>query len=108
MASHVLFIETPIFTKQIDSLLVDADYRRFQITLALNPEAGDIIRGSGGLRKIRWSAQGRGKRGGIRIIYYLIQDDEIYLLLAYPENKQEDLTHDQLRILRNLVSEEIS
>lgn len=104
----MLFIETPIFTKQIDSLLVDADYRRFQITLALKPEAGDIIRGSGGLRKIRWSAQGRGKRGGIRIIYYLIQDDEIYLLLAYPKNKQEDLTHDQLRILRNLVSEEIS
>ena len=102
------FIETPIFTKQIDSLLADADYRRFQITLALNPEAGDIMRGSGGLRKIRWSAQGRGKRGGIRIIYYLIEDDEIYLLLAYPKNKQEDLTHDQLRILRNLVNEEIS
>ena len=102
------FIETSIFTKQIDSLLVDADYRRFQITLALNPEAGDIIRGSGGLRKIRWSAQGRGKRGGIRIIYYLIEDDEIYLLLAYPKNKQEDLTHEQLRILRNLVNDEIS
>jgi mRNA-degrading endonuclease RelE of RelBE toxin-antitoxin system len=104
----VHFIETSIFTKQIDSLLVDADYRRFQITLALNPEAGDIIRGSGGLRKIRWSAQGRGKRGGIRIIYYLIEDDEIYLLLAYPKNKQEDLTHEQLRILRNLVNDEIS
>jgi len=88
--------------------LADADYRRFQITLALNPEAGDIMRGSGGLRKIRWPAQGRGKRGGIRIIYYLIEDDEIYLLLAYPKNKQEDLTHDQLRILRNLVNEEIS
>ncbi len=102
------FVETPIFTKQIDFLLEEGDYRRFQITLALNPEAGDIIRGSGGLRKIRWSAQGRGKRGGIRIIYYLIQDNEIYLLLAYPKNKQEDLTHDQLCILRNLVNEEIS
>jgi len=103
---YVQFIETPIFTKQIVDLLEDADFRRFQIKLALNPEAGDVIRGSGGLRKIRWVAQGRGKRGGIRIIYYLIEEDEIYLLFAYPKNKQEDLTAEQLKILRSVVKEE--
>ena len=76
--------------------------------LRINPDAGDVIRGGGGLRKIRWSAQGRGKRGGIRIIYYLLEEDQIYLLFAYPKNKQEDLTNDQLRVLRTLVKEELS
>ena len=108
MVRRVQFVETPIFTKQITDLLGDTDYRRFRVILAAKPEAGDVIRGSGGLRKIRWSAQGRGKRGGIRIIYYLLEEDEIYLLLAYPKNKQEDLTNDQLRVLRTLVNEEIS
>ena len=105
---HVHFVETQIFTKQITDLLDDSAYRRFQVILALNPEAGDVIRGGGGLRKIRWSAQGRGKRGGIRIIYYLLEKDAIYLLFAYPKNKQEDLTNEQLRVLRTLVREELS
>jgi mRNA-degrading endonuclease RelE of RelBE toxin-antitoxin system len=103
----VHFVETPVFTKQITNLLEDADYQRFQVTLALNPEAGDLIRGSGGLRKIRWAAHGRGKSGGIRVIYYLIEDDEIFLLFAYPKNKQEDLSAQQLKILRSVVNEEL-
>ena len=86
--------------------LDDADYRQLQVTLALKPRAGDIIRGSGGLRKIRWAARGRGKSGGIRVIYYLVADEEIYFLFAYAKNKQEDLDNVQLRILRNLVREE--
>ena len=64
----VHFIETQVFTKQITSLLDDADYRQLQVTLALKPRAGDMIRASGGLRKIRWAARGRGKSGGIRVI----------------------------------------
>jgi mRNA-degrading endonuclease RelE of RelBE toxin-antitoxin system len=102
----VHFIETQVFTKQITSLLDDAEYRQLQVTLALKPRAGDIIRGSGGLRKIRWSVRGRGKSGGIRVIYYLVADEEIYFLFAYAKNKQEDLDNVQLRILRNLVREE--
>ena len=100
------FIETPIFTKQITDLLDDSDYRHLQINLALNPEAGDIIRSSGGLRKIRWGAQGRGKRGGIRVIYYRIEENEIYLLFAYPKNEQENLTVEQLKLLTKVVKEE--
>ncbi len=102
----VHFIETQVFTKQITSLLDDAHYRQLQVTLALKPRAGDMIRGSGGLRKIRWAARGRGKSGGIRVIYYLVADEEIYFLFAYAKNKQEDLDNVQLRILRNLVREE--
>jgi len=86
----------------------NSDYRRLQIALARKPDAGNVIRNSTGLRKIRWSVQGRGKRGGIRVIYYKIQADEIYMLFAYPKNKQEDLTNDQLRVLCTLVSEQLS
>ena len=77
-----------------------------QVTLALKPGAGDLIRGSGGLRKIRWSVRSRGKSGGIRVIYYLVDEGEIYFLIAYAKNEQEDLDSGQLRILRNLVKEE--
>ena len=104
--SRVHFIETQVFTKQITSMLDEAEYRQLQVTLALKPQAGDIIRGSGGLRKIRWAVRGRGKSGGIRVIYYLVADEEIYFLFAYAKNQQEDLDSGQLRILRNLVKEE--
>jgi hypothetical protein len=103
----VEFIETPIFTKQITDLLDDSDYRRLQVALAFQPNSGDVIRGGGGLRKIRWSAQGRGKRGGIRVIYYKIEEDQIYMLFAYQKNKQEDLTTEQLKVLRNLIANEL-
>jgi hypothetical protein len=102
----VHFVETPVFTKQITALLDDGDYRRLQVTLALKPAAGDIIRGSGGLRKVRWAVRGRGKSGGIRVIYYLVDEGEIYFLFAYAKNEQEDLDSRQLRVLRNLVKEE--
>ena len=104
--NRVHFVETPVFTKQITALLDDRDYRQLQVTLALKPAAGDLIRGSGGLRKIRWAVRGRGKSGGIRVIYYLVDEGEIYFLLAYAKNEQEDLDSRQLRVLRNLVKEE--
>ena len=64
------FIETPIFTKELRKSLRDEEYRSLQLALILRPEQGDIIPGSGGLRKIRWGAKGKGKRGGCRIIFY--------------------------------------
>jgi len=100
------FFDTPVFTRQITALLDDGDYRQLQVTLALKPEAGDLIRASGGLRKIRWAVRGRGKSGGIRVINYLVDEGEIYFLLAYAKNEQKDLDSRQLRILRNLVKEE--
>jgi len=107
MIQRVHFIETSIFTKQILTLLDDNEFRGLQVALTVNPEAGDLIRGSGGLRKIRWATKGKGKSGGIRVIYYLIEDDEIYLLFAYPKSKQGDLTSEQLKVLKQCVQEEL-
>jgi len=102
------FVETPVFTREILRLLRDDDYRSLQFALLFRPDAGAIISGSGGLRKLRWSLPGRGKRGGMRVIYYWRKAEEvIYLLFVYPKNRQEDLTPQQLKILRNLVKENL-
>lgn len=77
----MLFVETPLFTKLITDFLPDEHYRLLQETLIIRPEAGDLIRGGGGLRKIRWSLPGRGKRSGLRIIYYWdVAEERIYRL----------------------------
>jgi mRNA-degrading endonuclease RelE of RelBE toxin-antitoxin system len=66
----VIFIETSVFTREIKNLLPDEEYRMLQTALMFRPDAGDMIRGGGGLRKIRWNLPGRGKRGALRVIYY--------------------------------------
>lgn len=74
--------------------------------LLIRPEAGDLIKGSGGLRKIRWKIKGSGKRGGLRIIYYWDEpEDTIYLLYPYLKTKKEDLSQKEIKILSNLVKE---
>jgi len=103
----MLIVETSIFTRQAKALLSDEEYRELQNELILRPEAGDIIRGSGGLRKIRYRIAGRGKRGGIRAIYYWIPSQEkLLMLFVYPKNVQDDLTPEQLKILKSLVEQE--
>jgi mRNA-degrading endonuclease RelE of RelBE toxin-antitoxin system len=97
------FYETHIFTEQIGDLIDDESYAELQATLIVDPEAGDLIPRSRGLRKVRWKAQGRGKRGGIRVIYYLVHREEIFMLYAYPKNEREDLSVDQVKRLRDLV-----
>ena len=104
----MLFVETPIFTREVLDLIPDDDYRNLQFALLLRPEAGAIIPGSGGLRKVRWGSAGKGKRGGLRVIYYWNKAEEcIYMLLVYGKSRQEDLTKEQLRTLRKLVKENI-
>jgi len=101
------FIETPIFTGAVRVILSDDEYRALQGALILRPEQGALIKGSGGLRKVRWAVKGIGKRGGARIIYYWDRAREIfYMLYAYLKTTQDDLTPEQLRILRRLVREE--
>ncbi|MBF0231951.1 MAG: hypothetical protein HQK65_02800 [Desulfamplus sp.] len=100
------FIETPVFTKLICELLSDDDYRMVQQALVLRPEAGSLIQGSGGLRKLRCNTKGSGKRGGLRLIYYWDNITiRIYMLLVYRKSKQDDLTSAQLKILKNLIKE---
>lgn len=105
----MIFTETPVFTRQITKLLPDAEYRELQQELILNPAAGDVIRHSGGLRKVRWRSVTKGKRGGLRIIYYwYVSNDEIYMLLAYGKGVKDDLTAKEVKILRGFVQEAMS
>jgi hypothetical protein len=100
----MIFIETPIFTRQIKDLMNDDDYATFQAGLAVRPDAGDVMPGTNGLRKIRVAASGRGKRGGARVIYYhFVNQSQIALLLAYPKNEQDNLTPDQQKALAAIV-----
>ena len=102
------FIETPIFTRLVRELLAEDEYRALQCTLLERPDQGDIIKGSGGIRKIRVAAKGKGKRGGVRVIYYWITTrGQIYMLLAYPKNRKDDLNAEELTVLRALVQEEL-
>lgn len=102
----MLFIETPTFTRLISALLHDDEYARLQEELLKRPDAGDLIRNGGGIRKFRWKKQGAGKSGGIRIIYYWItQDNQIFLLLAYPKSKKDSLTDKETALLRSFVKE---
>ena len=93
------FIETRMFSRLAQELLPDEEYRVLQSALIENPQAGSVIRGSGGVRKLRWAAPGRGKRGGLRIIYYLRNANGIiWMLTMYPKNVADSIPTEILRI----------
>jgi hypothetical protein len=103
----VQFIETSVFTRQVTSLLADDEYGQLQLALSVRPDMGAIIPHGGGLRKIRWSISNRGKRGGVRVIYYwVVAQDQILMLFMYPKSEQDDLTPKQLKILREIIEKE--
>jgi len=104
----MLIVETPVFTKRVLEILTDDEYRELQQFLAQYPDAGDIIPGSHGLRKLRWAISGKGKRGGTRIIYYWLRPkDTILMLFVFKKNEQSDLSKDQLKILKAIVAKEL-
>lgn len=104
---RLLFRETSVFTRQIAVLLPDEELTALQWVLMSDPEKGDLIRGSGGLRKIRWAGSGRGKCGGLRVIYYwYVPGDTILLLFAYPKSEQSDLTPAQIQALKSIIDRE--
>jgi mRNA-degrading endonuclease RelE of RelBE toxin-antitoxin system len=99
----MIFIETTVFTKLLPKYLTDDEYRLFQWYLVLNPESGDLVRGSGGVRKVRWAPEGKGKRGGIRIMYYWKKsDNEIWLLTLYSKSERATIPG---HILRKIAEE---
>jgi hypothetical protein len=103
----MVIIETPVFTKRVIAILSDEEYRLLQMHLINKPDAGKVIKGSGGLRKLRWSAKGHGKSGGVRIIYYwFAAQGTILLLFVYAKNERDDLTSEQLEQLRRVVEGE--
>ena len=96
-----------MFTGLVRKSLDDDEYRALQLILLLRPEQGPLIPGSGGLRKIRWAKEGRGKRGGLRVIYYWDKlSSRCFMLFLYAKNEQGDLTPTQVRTLARLVREE--
>ena len=97
----VTFVESPLFTKQVHDYLTDSEYGCFQEYLASNPEMGDVVRGSGGVRKIRWSRRGTGKSGGVRVLYFArTEAGEIWLLLIYAKSAVDSIPGYILKILK--------
>ncbi len=86
------FVETKLFTKHVTELLTDEDYAGLQALLCREPEIGDLIPGAGGLRRVRWGGSGRGKRGGVRVVYYVkTARQTIWMLTIYAKNQRDNI-----------------
>jgi hypothetical protein len=100
----VTFIETKLFTKLVHEYLSDDEYAALQQSLLVSPEVGDVVPASGGVRKLRWGVAGRGKRGGIRVIYFLRpQQDEIWMLTLYAKNESENISAKLLKKIKEAI-----
>lgn len=105
------FVEAPAFTRHVADYLSDEQYRRFQKQLAENPEQGDLIPGTGGFRKVRWvdERRGKGRRGGLRIIYYYFSgDQQVWLMTLYDKDEAADLTPAEKKALKSAIAKELS
>jgi hypothetical protein len=103
------FIEAPAFTRYLSNYLNDDGYRELQTRLAANPELGDLMPGTGGFRKVRWAdaRRGKGRRGGLRVIYYhLKSDSQIWLITLYDKGEALDLTAKEKRALSAAIEAE--
>lgn len=103
------FLEAPAFTRYLREYVDDEGYRKLQQELVRRPEAGDLIPGTGGFRKVRWGdrRRGKGRRGGLRVIYYYFAaEDQIWLMTLYGKNEAADLTPSEKRALKTAIEEE--
>jgi hypothetical protein len=104
------FFEAPAFTRYVSSYLTDDEYREMQGRLATAPEAGDMIPGTGGFRKLRWAdpKRGKGQRGGLRVIYYYFPGErQIWFITLYGKNEASDLTPKQKQALKSAIEDEL-
>src|SRR6187551_708704 len=104
----VSFVETKLFTRLVEKWLTDDEYARLQEALIAAPETGDIIPGSGGVRKLRWSVAGRGKRGGLRVIYFLrSRYGQIWMLTLYSKNMADSIPAHVLRQIKDEIDDQV-
>ena len=104
------FIEAPAFTRHLPEYLSDDAYRELQVRFTANPELGDLMPGTGGFRKLRWAdaRRGKGRRGGLRIIYYYFASvHQIWLMTLYNKNEASNLTAKEKKTLKNLIECEL-
>jgi len=102
--SHAIyFVETSIFTKQIRDIATDDELKNLQVELISQPEKGDLIKDTGGLRKVRMAVGNKGKSGSVRVIYFLAHVEKIHLILAYPKNVKDTLSRSEKAELKKLV-----
>jgi hypothetical protein len=107
---EAVFIELPAFERHREEYLSDDDFKNLQKALLTRPKAGDVIEGTGGLRKVRFGdrRRGKGSRGGIRIIYYWwLGGAQFWLFTIYDKNEMSDLSGQQKKILKELLDREI-
>lgn len=103
------FVETKLFTRLVLRYLSDQEYSELQLTLITDPDAGNVIPGSGGVRKLRWRLSGRGKRGGYRVIYFVKRTSRVFWMLTmYPKNVSDNISPEVLRQIRMEVQDEQS
>ncbi|MCB1677395.1 MAG: type II toxin-antitoxin system RelE/ParE family toxin [Halioglobus sp.] len=103
----MIFIEASAFTKLLPDYLSDEDYRALQTYLMQKPDAGDIVKSSGGVRKVRWAADGKGKRGGVRVIYYWRKPDhEIWMLTIYSKSERSTIPGHSLKQIAEAIDHE--
>jgi mRNA-degrading endonuclease RelE of RelBE toxin-antitoxin system len=102
----MVFVETSLFSKLLGDYLRDDEYRLLQNHLIEFPDAGDVIRGSGGVRKVRWASGGKGKSGGVRVIYYWAKaDEQTFFLTLYGKGEKENLSAADLKRVVKLLEE---
>ena len=105
MSNAIEFVETSIFTKQIKALASDDELKELQIELIAQPDKGDLVKDTGGLRKVRMAVGPKGKSGSVRVVYFLATIEKIYLVLAYPKSQKDSLSGAEKALLKVLVKQ---
>lgn len=97
-------IETPAYSSKADGILTETERDAFAVFIARNPTAGAVVRGSGGVRKVRWAQQGRGKSGGAKVIYYnRLHNGEIWLLTIYSKGDRSTIPANELKLIKEAI-----